>query len=180
MAAKRLRGLSKEVNSVLSEVNDLHAKEDKSEKYDASKLDGLETSVADLNTRIEGALQATAGARKAASKQTTQPPSRNHPRRVTAVLGFAPEEGDKYTELTGAVAPGRDRTLFLEATKEVRKGNHDTGRLLFTTIITTYPDSPYLAMAKLATRGFVLSRRRHQFPDSGGPGLSGLADLLPD
>src|SRR5213075_3438412 len=33
---------------------------------------------------------------------------------------------------------------------EVRKGNHETGRLLFTTIITTYPDSPYLAMAKLA------------------------------
>jgi outer membrane protein assembly factor BamD len=40
--------------------------------------------------------------------------------------------------------------LFIEAAKEVRKGNHDTGRLLFTTIITTYPDSPYLPMAKLA------------------------------
>jgi len=32
----------------------------------------------------------------------------------------------------------------------VRKGDHETGRLLFTTIITTYPDSPYLPMAKLA------------------------------
>jgi hypothetical protein len=40
--------------------------------------------------------------------------------------------------------------LFLEATREVRKGSHDTGRLLFTTIITTYPDSAYLPMAKLA------------------------------
>src|SRR6185436_4727750 len=38
---ERLRGLSKEVNSVLSEVNDLHAKEDRSDKYDASKLDTL-------------------------------------------------------------------------------------------------------------------------------------------
>src|SRR5204863_6560446 len=66
-------------------------------------------------------------------------------------LGVFPRKtDDKYAELTGGVAPGRDRTLFLEATKEVRKGNHDTGRLLFTTIITTYPDSPYLAMAKLA------------------------------
>ena len=68
------------------------------------------------------------------------------------MLGLLPgkNKGDKYTELTGSVAPGRDRTLFLEATKEVRKGNHETGRLLFTTIITTYPDSAYLPMAKLA------------------------------
>jgi len=32
----------------------------------------------------------------------------------------------------------------------VRKGNYDVGRLLFQTIITTYPDSPYLPMSKLA------------------------------
>ena len=48
------------------------------------------------------------------------------------------------------VAPGRDRVLFEDAAKEVRKGNHETGRLLFTTIITTYPDSPFLPLAKLA------------------------------
>src|SRR6266852_8349137 len=41
---ERLRGLDKEVGSVLSEVNDLHSKEDKSEKYDSSKLDTLEES----------------------------------------------------------------------------------------------------------------------------------------
>ena len=40
--------------------------------------------------------------------------------------------------------------LFVEAAREVRKGNHETGRLLFTTIITTYPDSAYLPLAKLA------------------------------
>src|SRR5437870_12264892 len=39
---KRVRGLDKEVASVLSEVNDLHSKEDRSEKYDAYMLDGLE------------------------------------------------------------------------------------------------------------------------------------------
>ena len=32
----------------------------------------------------------------------------------------------------------------------MRKNNYDVGRLLFQTIITTYPDSPYLPMAKLA------------------------------
>ena len=148
---ERLRGLVKEVSSVLSEVNDLHAKEDRAEKYDASKLDGLETSVADLNTRVEAGLQATAGARTSSGDQissTYQPKPQKGKRRL---LGLLPgKKDDKYTELTGSVAPGRDRVLFLEATKEVRKGNHDTGRLLFTTIITTYPDSPYLPMAKLA------------------------------
>ena len=147
----RLRGLSKEVGSVLSDVNDLHAKEDHSEKYDASKLDGLETSVAELNTRVETALTQTAGARAAGDQtsSTYQPkPEKGHRR----LLGLLPgkNQNDKYAELTGSVAPGRDRTLFLEATKEVRKGSHETGRLLFTTIITTYPDSPYLPLAKLA------------------------------
>jgi outer membrane protein assembly factor BamD len=40
--------------------------------------------------------------------------------------------------------------LFVVATKEVRKNNYEVGRLLFQTIITTYPESPYLPMAKLA------------------------------
>jgi len=52
--------------------------------------------------------------------------------------------------LTGTVAPGRDRVLFEEAAKQVRKGNHETGRLLFSTIINTYPDSGFLPLAKLA------------------------------
>ncbi|HYX30579.1 MAG TPA: outer membrane protein assembly factor BamD [Pyrinomonadaceae bacterium] len=147
----RLQGLNKEVGQVLNDVNDLHAKEDHSEKYDASKLDGLETSVADLNTRVEAGLTQTASARTAAGDQassTYQPKREKGHRRM---LGLLPgKSNDKYAELTGSVAPGRDRQLFLEATKEVRKGNHDTGRLLFTTIITTYPDSPYLPMAKLA------------------------------
>ena len=146
---ERLRGLSKEVASVLSEVNDLHGKEDRSEKYDASKLDTLETSVTDLNTRVEAGLQSTAGARSGDQISSDyQPKPQKGKRRMFGLLPG--KSNDKYTELTGSVAPGRDRTLFLEATKEVRKGSHDTGRLLFTTIITTYPDSPYLPMAKLA------------------------------
>ena len=57
---------------------------------------------------------------------------------------------DEYEELIGTVTPGRDRELFIVATREVRKNNYEVGRLLFQTIITTYPDSPYLPMAKLA------------------------------
>src|SRR5438552_2557461 len=147
---ERLRSLDKEVGSVLSEVNDLHSKEEKSEKYDSSKLEGLETSVAEFNTRVEAGLQATASARTSADATSSNyhPKPQKNKRRL---LGLLPgKSNDKFAELTGSVAPGRDRVLFVEAAKEVRKGNHETGRLLFTTIITTYPDSPYLPMAKLA------------------------------
>ena len=146
----RLRGLDKEVGSVLSEVNVLHSKEDKSEKYDASRLDALEESVAEMNTRVEAALQSTAGARKAGA--TTASTSRPKPERgKKRLFGLLPGKKDeKYSELLSGSAPGRDRQLFTEATREVRRGNHETGRLLFTTIITTYPDSPFLPMAKLA------------------------------
>ncbi len=147
---ERLRGLLKEVSSLQSEVSDLHSKEDKAEKYDPSKIDALETSVAELNTRVEAALQQTAGARTANDQISSdyKPKPQKGKRRMFGLLPGKSQ--DKYTELTGSVAPGRDRVLFLDATKEVRKGNHETGRLLFTTIITTYPDSPYLPMAKLA------------------------------
>jgi outer membrane protein assembly factor BamD len=147
---ERLRGLDKEVGSVLSEVNDLRAKEERAEKYDTSKLDGLETSVAELNTRVEAALQSTAAARTAGSETSSDyhPKPQKGKRRMFGLLPGKSQ--DKYAELTGTVAAGRDRVLFIEAAKEVRKGSHETGRLLFTTIITTYPDSPYLPLAKLA------------------------------
>ena len=147
---ERLRSMDKEVGTVLSEVNDLHSKEDKSEKYDKSRLDTLEESVAELNTRVEAGLQSTAGARKASSETSSSnnPKPQKGKRRL---FGLLPAKGgDKYAPLLSGTAPGRDRELFTEATKEVRKGNHETGRLLFTTIITTYPDSPFLPMAKLA------------------------------
>lgn len=153
----RLRGLEQEVNSVLSEVNDIRAKQDRSERYDSAVLDRLETSVADLNTRVQAGLQATAGDRSvsptAAASSTTSTAS--HKKKKGHFLKILPSFGggggnDKYEELTGTVAPGRDRVLFEEATKQVRKGNHEVGRLLFNTIITTYPDSPYLPAAKLA------------------------------
>jgi len=145
---ERLRGLDKEVGSVLNEVNDLRGKEEHAEKYDTSKIEGLEGSVSELNTRVEAALQATAGARTAGGETSDYHPK---PQKGKKRLWIFPgKSNDKYAELTGTVAPGRDRVLFIEAAHEVRKGNHETGRLLFTTIITTYPDSPYLPLAKLA------------------------------
>jgi outer membrane protein assembly factor BamD len=147
---ERLRSLDKDVGSVLSEVNDLKTKSDHSEKFDTSKLDGLEGSVADLNTRVEAALQATKSARAAESETSSNyhPKPQKGKRRLFGLLPGKSQ--DKFTELTGSVAPGRDRVLFIDAAREVRHGSYETARLLFTTIVTTYPDSPYLPLAKLA------------------------------
>src|SRR6266404_6040446 len=39
---ERLRGLDKEAGSVLSEVNDYRSKEERADKYNTSKIEGLE------------------------------------------------------------------------------------------------------------------------------------------
>lgn len=145
---ERLRGLDKEVGSILSEVNDIRGKQERSERYDQTALDRLEASVADINTRVQAGLQATAGARTNAINSGATTTRKKKKGRLFGLLGGGGD--DKYEELTGTVAAGRDRVLFEEAAKEVRKGNHETGRLLFSTIINTYPDSAFLPLAKLA------------------------------
>ncbi|MDT4955018.1 MAG: outer membrane protein assembly factor BamD [Acidobacteriota bacterium] len=143
----RLRGLEQEANSILSEVNDLKSKQERAERVETKDLDRLETSVTDLNTRAQAALQSTASEVRngpVAPKQTKK-------KKKGKLFGLFGGGGDnKYAELTDTVAPGRDRELFEVAAKEVRKGSYDTGRLLFNTIITTYPDSPFLPLSKLA------------------------------
>jgi outer membrane protein assembly factor BamD len=146
---ERLRGLDKEVGAILSEVNDIHGKQERSERYDQTVLDRLETSVTDINTRVQAGLQATASARTTPVAGGTAPAKKKKKGRLFGLLGGGGED-DKYEELTGTVAPGRDRVLFEEAVKQVRKNSHETGRLLFQTIINTYPDSPFLPLAKLA------------------------------
>jgi outer membrane protein assembly factor BamD len=146
---ERLRGLEKEVGSILSEVSDIRAKHDRAERYDTTTLDRLEGSVKDIDTRVQAGLQATASARSTSSaKDVAASPKKKKKGKFLGLFGGGGD--DKYAELTGTVAPGRDRVLFEEAAKQVRKGSHETGRLLFTTIINTYPDSVFLPLAKLA------------------------------
>lgn len=155
--ATRLRGLVQEVSSVSKDVDDIRGKVDRAERYDTKDLDKLEASITDLTTRVQVALQSTASARVANDSTTTTTTSTaasssNDKKKKGKFLGIFGRGGgnDKYAELTSATAPGRDRELFEVAAKEVRKGNYDTGRLLFNTIITTYPDSPFLPLSKLA------------------------------
>jgi outer membrane protein assembly factor BamD len=92
-------------------------------------------------------LTETASARSNVESNVGKP---REPKKKGKFLGIFGGGTDEFEELIGTVTPGRDKELFIVATREVRKNNYDVGRLLFQTIITTYPDSPYLPMAKLA------------------------------
>jgi outer membrane protein assembly factor BamD len=143
----RLKGLQKEVSSLTTEISDIRSKNDKAEKFDITAVDRLEASVAELNTRVETGMQETASARNSVASAASNDKKKKKKGKLFGLFGGGE---DKYADLTGTAVAGRDRVLFEEATKEVRKGHFDTGRLLFANIINTYPDSPFLALAKLA------------------------------
>jgi outer membrane protein assembly factor BamD len=54
---------------------------------------------------------------------------------------------DKSTSVDNNVQP--DKVLYDRATDDVKHGKHEVGRLNLQTLINTYPDSEYLAKAKL-------------------------------
>ncbi len=146
----RLKSLEKEVSRLNSEVNNVRGKVDRAEKYEASDIDQLETAVSEINDKVDKALTETAKDR--ANPVSNVGSAREIKKKTRKFLGLIPigKERDEYEDLIGSVVPGRDRELFIVATREVRKSNHEVGRLLFNVIITTYPDSPYLPMSKLA------------------------------
>jgi len=144
----RLRALEKETASLQSDINSLRGKVDRSEKYEMSDIDQAEERVRELQAGVDTALQETASLR--ANPQSTVGQTRDKKKKKKFLGIFGGGGNDEYEELIGEIQPGRDRELFVVATREVRKNNYEVGRLLFQTIITTYPDSPYLAMAKLA------------------------------
>ena len=153
----RLLNLEKDAARLQSEVNSIRGKVDRSEKYEASDVDQTEQSVADLQARVDKAQMETAAARATPDSPVGKPRDIKKKGKFLGIFGGG--KNDEYDELIGNVSPGRDRELFIVATREVRKKNFDVGRLLFQTIITTYPDSPYLPMAKLAVAdSFYLER----------------------
>lgn len=143
----RLRALEKEASTLNSQVNNLRGKIDRAEKYEMSDIDQYETEVTAFQVRVDTALVETASAR--ANPQSDVGKTREVKKKCK-ILGLFCSGNDEYDELIGSIVPGRDRELFVIATREVRRANYDVGRLLFQTIITTYPDSPYLPMSKLA------------------------------
>jgi len=55
---------------------------------------------------------------------------------------------DKSTDATNSAEP--DKELYLKSLNDIQRGRHEIGRLGMQTLINTYPDSEYLAKAKLA------------------------------
>jgi outer membrane protein assembly factor BamD len=55
---------------------------------------------------------------------------------------------DKSTATSNTAEP--DKLLYDKAMEDIKHGRHETGRLGLQTLINTYPDSEYLAKAKLA------------------------------
>lgn len=147
----RLKGLEKEASSLLSDVTNLRGKQERAEKYDLSDLDRLETSVAELNGRVDTALRETASARRNSAGGAVEQTVAKDKKKKKGFFGRIMGRGDdKYEELISTAAPGRDRELFEEAAKFARKSNYETARVLFNVIITTYPESNFLPLAKLA------------------------------
>lgn len=144
----RLRSIEKEASGLQSEVNTLRGKLDRAEKYESSEIDQLEATVGELQARADAVLVETAAARANPESNVGKPREKKKKGKFLGIFGGGGT--DEFEELIGGVTPGRDRELFIVATREIRKKNFDVGRLLFQTIITTYPDSPYLPMSKLA------------------------------
>src|SRR5437879_10504222 len=55
---------------------------------------------------------------------------------------------NKSTSATNTAEP--DKQLYDKAINDIKHGRHEVGRLNLQTLINTYPDSEYLAKAKLA------------------------------
>lgn len=145
----RVRSLDKEASRLQSDIGSIRGKMDRGDKYERKDVDTLEQSVTDLQSRVDKFQLETAAARANASESREGQP-REIKKKKKFLWIFGGKGNDEYDELLGTVTPGRDKELFVVATREVRKKNYDVGRLLFQTIITTYPDSRYLPMAKLA------------------------------
>jgi hypothetical protein len=127
----RLKGIEKEAAKLANDVNNLRGKVDRSEKFEASEVDRFEADVEDIRRRADAIQTETAGARaNPASAVGTE----REVKKKKKFLGiFGGGGNDEFDELIGTVTPGRDRELFIVATREVRKKNFDVGRLLFQT-----------------------------------------------
>lgn len=66
----------------------------------------------------------------------------------TAQIFHKKKKVDKSTDATNSVEP--DKQLYDKAISDIKRGRGEIGRLSLQTLINTYPDSEYLAKAKLA------------------------------
>jgi outer membrane protein assembly factor BamD len=68
--------------------------------------------------------------------------------RCDAQIFHKKKKTNKSTDVTNTAEP--DKQLYDKAMNDIKHGRHEVGRLSLQTLINTYPDSEYLAKAKLA------------------------------
>jgi len=68
---------------------------------------------------------------------------------VLATMMLAGCLGKKKAAPVAGTSAEPDKVLFTKATEDLRRGRYTVGRLALQTLINTYPDSEYLAKAKL-------------------------------
>jgi outer membrane protein assembly factor BamD len=69
---------------------------------------------------------------------------------VIAAFTIAGCGAKKEVKNENAAVPGRDKEIYEQAMKKAEKGRYDEARLLYNVVISTYVDSEYLPLAKLA------------------------------
>ena len=119
----RLSSLEKEVSRLQSDVNNLRGKSDRGEKFEPADVDQAEQSVSEIQVRVDKALTDSAVARAAPESPVGKPREIKKKKKFLGIFGGG--GNDEYDELIGTVSPGRDRELFIVATREVRKKNFD-------------------------------------------------------
>jgi outer membrane protein assembly factor BamD len=97
----------------------------------------------------------------AATAYAQNPPTQNPPAQANSASvavqtkkssskGTKQSKKKKVDEVAADSSVAPDKVLYERAVKDIGKGHHEVGRLTLQTLINTYPDSEYLAKAKLA------------------------------
>ena len=117
----RLKALEKEASKLQSEVNSLRGRVDRAEKYEISDIEQLETTVSEFQAQVDKTLLESASARANPVSDVGKPREKKKKGKFLGIFGGG--GNDEYEDLIGNVTPGRDRELFIVATREVRKNN---------------------------------------------------------
>jgi outer membrane protein assembly factor BamD len=81
---------------------------------------------------------------------TTQVLSNTAPKTTKTETKKTKKSGKNAAPTTEDTSAAPDKILYDRAQVDIKKGRHEVGRLNLQTLINTYPDSEYLAKAKLA------------------------------
>lgn len=88
--------------------------------------------------------------KKQQKKLEQEQAAQSHQKKIKVHIVHEDKKKNTAAQPTGpSVAP--DKVLYARAVADIKKGRYTEGRLALQTLINTYPDSEYLAKAKLAT-----------------------------